>query len=80
MNNDAMNYIFKKLYFLERENRRLAASITLRTLAGISAGVVALYFKNRKLLILKAKLEKANAEADYWRKKYENADTDCQKE
>ncbi len=60
--NEMTNYIFRKLNYLERENRSLSASMFVITVAGATAVSWVIYFKNRKIENLKAKIKELEEE------------------
>lgn len=55
--NETMNYIFRKLNYLERENRRMASSMFLATVTAATVGSWVVYFKNRKINNLKSRVK-----------------------
>lgn len=55
--NETMNYIFRKLNYLERENRCMASSMFLATVTAATVGSWVVYFKNRKINNLKSRVK-----------------------
>lgn len=51
--NETMNYIFRKLNYLERENRRMSSSMFLTTVTAATVGAWVIYLKNHKINNLK---------------------------
>ena len=54
--NETMNYIFRKLDYLEHETRRAASSTFLTTVTIATVGAWVVYFKNRKINKLKSRV------------------------
>lgn len=68
--NETMNYIFRKLNYLERKNRRMASSMFLATVTAATIGSWVVYFKNRKINNLKSRVDELETKL----KKAENAE------
>ena len=53
---ETINYILRKLEFLERENRRRESATVCLTVTTLTVGGWLLYFKNRKINNLKSRV------------------------
>lgn len=53
---ETINYILRKLEYLERENRRRESAMVCLTITTVAVGSWLLYFKNRKINNLKSRV------------------------